>query len=225
MNRILTAVLSLALAFSLTAHAEEGKTSKREKQLQRRMQQQIQQVSAERDALAQENATLAAKVKELEAAAAGTESTVARLSRSKKSLEGELQAQRIEHESALQACRQETQSALQAGESLQQKLAETEQRLGETGDRLAETQAEKKGLQGEKLSLEKSLELSGKQTAACQDKNRKLYGVTREVIDRQRNDALFAREPLFGLGKVEIENLFQEYEDRAYAEKLPVPAK
>lgn len=225
MNRMLTAVLSLALAFSLTAHAEEGKASKREKQLQRRMQQQIQQISTERDALAQENATLTAKVKELEAASAGTESTIARLSRSKKSLESEMQALRTEHESALLASRQEAQAALQAGEVLQGKLTETEQKLAETQGTLVQTQAEKKGLQGEKLSLEKSLEQSGKQIAACHDKNQKMYGVTREVIDRQRNDALFAREPLFGLGKVEIENLFQEYEDRAYAEKLPVPAK
>ncbi|HSI95473.1 MAG TPA: hypothetical protein VK938_05230 [Methylophilaceae bacterium] len=221
MKRIIQILVALSLATACIAHAAEN-TSKREKQLQRRMQQQMQQISAERDALAQENATLAAKVKEFEAAAAGTESTVARLNRSKKSLESEMQALRTEHDSALQACRQETQSALQAGESLQQKLAENEQKLADTSSNLMQAQAEKKGLQGEKLSLEKTLEQHGKQFAACQEKNRKLYGVTREVIDRQRNDALFGKEPLFGLGKVEVENLFQEYEDRAYAEKIPV---
>jgi chromosome segregation ATPase len=221
MKRIIQILVALSLATACIAHAAEN-TSKREKQLQRRMQQQMQQISAERDALAQENATLAAKVKEFEAAAAGTESTVARLNRSKKSLESEMQALRTEHYSALQACRQETQSALQAGESLQQKLAENEQKLADTSSNLMQAQAEKKGLQGEKLSLEKTLEQHGKQFAACQEKNRKLYGVTREVIDRQRNDALFGKEPLFGLGKVEVENLFQEYEDRAYAEKIPV---
>ena len=52
-------------------------------------------------------AALTEKLKTLEATSAGMESSVARLSRSKKSLESEMQALRSENESKLQACRQE----------------------------------------------------------------------------------------------------------------------
>lgn len=218
MKKLLTMTLLLALTASWTVQAAEGKdAAKRERAMQRRMQQ----ISAEKEALAQENAALKAKVAELEEAAAAAERKAGRLGKDMKVLENAMEAGKTEHDSALLACRQETQSALQNGEALQAKLAQTEQQLGETKASLAQTQAEKKGLQGEKLSLEKNLEQHSKQIAGCQEKNRKLYGVTREVIDRQRNDALFTKEPLFGLGKVEVENLFQEYEDRAYAEKIP----
>jgi chromosome segregation ATPase len=222
MKAIFTIVLALLLSTALVAQAAEGKASKREKQMQRRMQQQVQQMSAERDAALQETATLKARVQELEAAAGDTQRALARLQQGRKALESELQAVRSEHESVLLASRQETQSALQAGEALQARLAQTEQQLSEEKAAQAQTLAEKKGLQGEKLSLEKNLEQHGKQIVACEQKNQKMYGVTREVIDRQRTRELSGKEPFFGLSKVQVENLFQEYEDRAYAEKIPV---
>lgn len=222
MKAIFTIVLALLLSAALVAQAAEGKASKREKQMQRRMQQQVQQISAERDAALQETASLKARVQELEAVTGDMQRSLTRMQQGRKSMESELQTVRSEHESVLLACRQETQSALQAGEALQARLAQTEQQLSEEKAVHAQTQAEKKGLQGEKLSLEKNLEQHGKQIVACEQKNQKIYGVTREVIDRQRTQELSGKEPFFGLSKVQVENLFQEYEDRAYAEKIPV---
>lgn len=224
MKKILTIIALLAVASS--AYGADGKdVSKRERAMQRRMQQQMQQVAAEKDALAQENAALKAKIAELNEAAVSAERKADRLAKDKRQLEAVINTDKTEHASVLQACRQEGQTALQSAEALQAKLSESEQKFAQERAGLVQAQAEKKNLLSEKFALQRSFDQQDKQLTACHDKNQKMYGVTREVIDRQRNDALFAREPLFGLGKVEIENLFQEYEDRAYAEKLPVPAK
>ncbi|MFN9389406.1 MAG: DNA repair protein, partial [Betaproteobacteria bacterium] len=63
---------------------------------------------------------------------------------------------------------------------------------------------------------------SGRENAARTDaeqKNVKLYVLSRELIERYRSqgfwDAVRRKEPFTGLKQVEVENLLEQYRDRA----------
>lgn len=71
------------------------------------------------------------------------------------------------------------------------------------------------------------------QVAECTAKNTKLIRLSGELLDRYRaktvKDVLTQREPVLGLGDVQMFNLVQEYRDRADAERFtpsspPAPA-
>ncbi len=71
------------------------------------------------------------------------------------------------------------------------------------------------------------------QVAECTVKNTKLIRLSGELLDRYRGktvkDVLTQREPVLGLGDVQMFNLVQDYRDRADAERFtpsspPAPA-
>lgn len=66
------------------------------------------------------------------------------------------------------------------------------------------------------------------QVAECSAKNDKLVRLGGELLDRYRGktvkDVLTQREPVLGLGDVQMFNLVQEYRDRADAERYAPPA-
>jgi septal ring factor EnvC (AmiA/AmiB activator) len=66
------------------------------------------------------------------------------------------------------------------------------------------------------------------QVFACDDKNRKLVELGAELLDRYRNkgfaEVTRQKDPVLGLGQVEMFNLVQDYRDRTAAQKVtPVP--
>lgn len=65
------------------------------------------------------------------------------------------------------------------------------------------------------------------QVAECTAKNDKLIRLSGELLDRYRGktvkDVLTQREPVLGLGDVQMFNLVQEYRDRADAERYTPP--
>ena len=62
------------------------------------------------------------------------------------------------------------------------------------------------------------------QVFACSDKNQKLVALSAELLDRYRKkglaDVVSQRDPLLGIGQVEMFNLVQDYRDRADAQRL-----
>ncbi len=66
------------------------------------------------------------------------------------------------------------------------------------------------------------------QVFACSDKNQKLVELSAELLDRYRKkglvDVVSQRDPLLGIGQVEMFNLVQDFRDRADAQRLaPTP--
>lgn len=66
------------------------------------------------------------------------------------------------------------------------------------------------------------------QVAECSTKNDKLVRLSAELLDRYRGktvrDVLAQREPVLGIGDVQMFNLVQDYRDRADAERYTPPA-
>jgi hypothetical protein len=92
--------------------------------------------------------------------------------------------------------------------------------LAETRRTLEQTQGEARGLEAVKTRREREL-------ALCEDNNRKLYELGRELMvlyERQGvGDVLARREPFTGLRQVEVENLMEAYRDKLDEHKLIKP--
>lgn len=85
----------------------------------------------------------------------------------------------------------------------------------------------------QQASLQRKHDDQVTQVAECTAKNTKLIRLSGELLDRYRGktvkDVLTQREPVLGLGDVQMFNLVQEYRDRADAERFtpsspPAPA-
>ena len=204
-------IFILAAAVSTPAWAA---SESREKQLLRRMQQQVQQLEQARAQAEQEKATALADKE-------SAELEVGKLKASKRQLAGERSA-RSRAERDLKALQVET-------EALKVRLADTEKMLAdsvklqrETADKLAQT---------ESANRQTGNQLAGKHQdlKRCQTHNDSLYTLGREMMQKYRDkscqDALAQAEPFTGLKKVEMENLLETWRDHLDREKLGAVVK
>lgn len=209
MNRF---VLTLLIGALTAAPAWAAKES-REKQMLRRLQQQMQQIDQTRLQAEQEKASaLAAKEtaeRELEKMLSDTAST-------KRQLAGE-RSTRSRMERELQVAQTER-------DGLKVRLADIEKQLADsltlqraTAQTLAQTESEKKQTVNRLSGKEQDLNV-------CKNHNGQLYVIGREMMQKYRDkscqDALAQAEPFTGLKKVEVENLLETWRDRLDKEKL-----
>lgn len=207
---ILIAILAAMVATPVWA----AKNENREKQMLRRMQQQVQQLDQARALAEQEKAVALADKDTLER-------EVETLRVSQRQLAGE-RAARGRLEGGLKAAQAEA-------ETLKAKLADTEKQLA---DSLAQQRATAQTLaQAESARKRTEGDLSGKtqELQVCQAHNGQLYGLGREMMQKYRDkscqDALAQAEPFTGLKRVEVENLLETWRDRLDREKLSASAK
>lgn len=214
----LIAAMLLAAPTAAWPQQEPNKQASRERELLRRAQAAQKQAEDAKAAVEAEKSKLEAEAKTARAQAAKTSGAVAR----ERKRADELQA-------SLDAAGKERTSLLKDKESLGGKLAETESRLKETLVALASTReslaAREKELQGvRQIAAQQSTSLR-----VCADKNLKLYGVANEVMGKYRDqgvwDAMKRKEPFTGLRQVEVENLLEEYRDRASEARVEVPCR
>ena len=200
---LLLAMLALAASPSWAAN------DSREKQMLRRMQQQVQQLDQAR---AQSEQEKAAALADKETA----ERELEKFGATKRQLAGE-RAARSRMEAELKALQTEN-------DALKTRLADTEKQLADsvalqraTAQTLAQTESAKKQTEGE---------LSGKvrDLQSCQTHNGSLYTLGREMMQKYRDkscqDALAQIEPFTGLKKVEVENLLEAWRDKLDRERL-----
>lgn len=205
---LLLAVMVLATSPSRAAN------DSREKQMLRRMQQQVQQLDQARAKAEQEKADALADKENLQR-------ELDKLKAVKRQLTGErLVRKRAEHEL----------KALQAElEALKTRIAETEAKLAESqvqqraaAHTLAQTESAKKQTETQLAGTRQNLKL-------CQTHNGRLYGLGREMMQKYRDkscqDALAQAEPFTGLKKVEVENLLESWRDQLDRERLGVSGK
>lgn len=214
------AVAAILLAVSLPAPAQQepNKQAARERELLRRAQAAQKQAEEAKAAIEQEKAKVEAEAKAAKAQVAKTAGAVARERKRGDELQASLDA--VTRERAVLASDKE----LLAG-----KLAQTEARLKDTLRDLAGVRDALAASEKELAQVRQVAALQAKSVRICEDKNLKLYGVTTEVMAKYRDqgfwDAVKRKEPFTGLRQVEVENLLEEYRDRAAEARVEVPCR
>ena len=213
--RWITLLLLCSVAVG-SVQASSDKKANREREALRRAQMQLQQVQGQVATLEADKAKLGSErdlaLKESKAA----QSKVRNLSRNlaeEKQQAAQLLKDLETHKQDLAT----TQTRLTDTEA---KLAETAKNLVQTRQTLAQTEADKRQLEGVKSRQEREI-------ASCESKNLKLYQTGRDLMTRFEqkscNEIMAQKEPLFGLKRVEIENLLEEYRDKLDEQKLIKP--
>lgn len=205
-------ILTLLLSFG-TPTAWAANTN-REKQMLRRMQQQIQQIEQARGVAEQEKA-----------AALADKETAERALDTLKSDEAKSKHQLVKERDTRTRAEKELTALKMEMDQLKTRLTDTEMKLAESNT-LHQTAAQKL-VQLESLKRQTDSQLAGKEKDfdMCQTHNGRLYEIGREMMQKYRDktcqDALAQAEPFTGIKKVEVENLLETWRDRLDREQLP----
>lgn len=169
-------------------------------------QTQAQAATAERDALKAENAKLQAELDAIKKEAA-------RLRTDKAAMQ-----QRIDtSDNTVTRFKEANSQAVD-------RLRETQERLDKVVEKYKELVTNLKEIETEKVRLQDRDTTQSAQLDVCAKHNLALYQVNIELLEKYRNksvwDALRQREPVTGLGRVEIENIGEQYRARIDKERL-----
>jgi chromosome segregation ATPase len=214
----LAAVLLFATIPSAFAQQAPDKQASREREMLRRAQAAQKQAEDAKAVLEQEKTKLDAEAKAAKAQAAKTAGAVAR----ERKRADDLQV-------SFDAVTKERSGLQKDKEALGVRLADTEARLKETLTELARTRTSLAEREKELAGVQQIAAQQARSIRVCEDKNLKLYGVAIEVIGKHRDqgvwDAVKRKEPFTGLRQVEVENLLEEYRDRASEARVEVPCR
>ena len=210
-SRLFTAAVALMLAapaFSAMAQAsDEAKKAARRAQLQlQQLQQQAQEAQAAKAKVESDKAVL--------------DKTLA-----------EQTQQMVRLKGALPKAQEKLKAVEAERAELAAKVAELEKQLAEqkAGADAAQATAERNTKQREEqqAELQRRHDAQLAQVSECTAKNGRLLQLSAELLDRYRHksvsDVLKQRDPVLGLGDVQIFNLVQEYRDKADAERFSPP--
>jgi chromosome segregation ATPase len=220
MTRIVAiAIATLVLAAGgVFAQQEPNKQAARERELLRRAQAAQKQAEDAKAVLEQEKAKAEADAKAAKAQTAKVSGAVARERKRADDLQADLDAAAKER-AALQKDKETlTARATDTEGKLKTALAE----LAHARDALAATEKELAAVRQVAAQQSRSIRI-------CEDKNIKLYGVATDVMAKYRDqgfwDAVKRKEPFTGLRQVEVENLLEEFRDRADEARVEVPCR
>lgn len=213
MKRYQTLLLIPCLLAAFSAHAADDKRASREREMLRRVQQQLQQVEGKIATLEQDKAKLG---QDLQAAEQETKRAKSRAWKLDRDLKAE-QHKRAVLEKDLELTRKDLAEE-------KARLADSQKALGGTREKLAETQRSLQVASADKERLEGVKARNEQQIALCEDRNVKLYQIGRDLMVRYDKktceDAMKQREPFTGLKQVEVDNLLEEYRDRLDEQRL-----
>jgi chromosome segregation ATPase len=221
--------LSVVLIFAVTLLGSEhglaqdkDRQAAREREIMRRAQEAQaakQKLESEKALVEQEKAKIETELKDIKDKASKNSGAVAK----EKRRANDLQAKLSKSTTDIATLTEDKQVLLSRVKELETKLAEQIAETKTTQGTLAEREGE----------LSKLRDFSAKQTAAndsSEDKNRQLYALSRELIDKYRNQGLWESvrraEPFTQARQVEVENLLEKYRDRADTLRAaPAPRK
>jgi chromosome segregation ATPase len=213
MVRSALVALGLALAAScVLAEQTPAEKAARRAQLQlQNLQQQLQEAQAAKSKVEADKAAvdqqlgeqttqaeqLKASISKLEARLRASEKARGELAANVKSLEKQLADEKLSHEQA---------------------LAQKARELAQYTKLRDEQQAQLQRKHDDQVAL----------VADCTSKNGKLLHLNVELLNRYRNksvtDVIKQREPVLGMGDVEMFNMVQDYRDKADTERFTPPA-
>ncbi len=183
-----------------------AKAARRQQMQMQALQQQVQEAQAAKTKVETDKAEVDKQLADQTAQAAAAKGSAAKLSGSLKAAEG-ARAQLTATVASLE--KQLAEQKRRHDDALAAKARELVQftRLGESQQAL----------------LQAKLEHQVAQVGECTAKNTKLIHLSAELLDRYRSktvgDVMKQREPLLGMGDVQMFNLVQDYRDRADAER------
>ncbi len=213
--RWITLLLLCSVAVG-SVQANPDKKASREREALRRAQMQLQQTQGQLATLEAEKAKLGS---ERDQALKESKATQAKVRKLNLSLAEEKQ-QAAQWLKDLETHKQDLAATQTRLADTEAKLAEAAKTLAQTRQTLAQTEADKRQLEGVKSRQEREI-------ASCESNNLKLYQTGRDLMTRFEqkscNEILAQKEPLFGLKRVEIENLLEEYRDKLDEQKLIKP--
>jgi DNA repair exonuclease SbcCD ATPase subunit len=215
-NLALMALLAI-VAGSPLALAQDAKKDAREREAMRRLQAaqtELQRVTKERDQLASEREESNARVKKAEQAAG---SARAAAGADQRRLTDELGALRAE----LDAQRKVNETSLRQNAELSEQIRTLSRQLdtAQTQGRDLDAQLQQRTSEGKRVAQE--LLASRRSFAQCEAQADKLHAFGLDLLDQFGKvgvlDVVRRNEPVFGLRRVELENLMETYRDRLQA--------
>jgi chromosome segregation ATPase len=111
-----------------------------------------------------------------------------------------------------------------AKESAEQSLEQSRRRMNELVGKFRETAASLREIEADRSKLRKDLSDGNAAFDACAASNLQLYEINRDILDRYEHIGLFTRvsadEPFTRITRTRIENLVDEYRERAQELRL-----
>lgn len=108
------------------------------------------------------------------------------------------------------------------------RVRDTQERLDKVVEKYKELVVSLKQMETEKAKLQDTVNTQAAQLDAYAKHNLALYQLNQELLDQYQRkgvwDALKQREPVTGLGRVDVENTVEEYRVRIGKERLEPPA-
>ncbi len=115
-----------------------------------------------------------------------------------------------------------------ARQSAEKSLDQTKQRTTELVERFKETIATLKGVEADRGQLQKDNAVLNAAVDKCALDNAQLYDISKTVLDRYEHVGLFTKvssaEPFTRITRARIDNLVDEYRERAEALRVKKPA-
>lgn len=205
MIRIFLATVLLTVAGSL-AYAQ---TQREGGSANAQLMQQMQQLASERTQLQAENAKLKGELEELK--------------KQNKKLGADNETLERKADSASTALARSTTSV----ESLNENAAQQRARMEELVGKFRETATTLRDVETERATVKSQLDARDRELKVCIDRNLALYRINDEVLDRFEDQGFWSSlarsEPFTRLKRVEIENLVEEYRNRADDQRAEVP--
>ena len=190
-STLLLVFISCNFAVAETARRDEGGEAAS------RVQNLLRQVSAERDAMATENAKLGEKIRSQEA-------EIEKLKKSKDRLEKKLEISS-----------QRADKYKDGNDKLRERVLDSRDKMQKIIAKYRELITSLRGLEKESNQLKQEVSSKNKQLNVCVSDNTKLYDVNIEVLGLYKNkgvwDAFLQEEPVTQLKRVEIESIGEEY--------------
>lgn len=202
MRWVTIASLIACSVVSAAAAADDGKSS-REREMLRRAQEALRQSQTESSVLAQGKSEAEQKLKAADA----------QLDSVRNSAKSEQAALRAK----LQAAADSQAGLTSQLESARQQLAALSAKQTETARMLNERESLLKRVQSD-------LDASRVAGSSCEAKNARLYDYSQELARRYESKGLWTamrqKEPVTGIGGVGMENLLQEYREKAASQRV-----
>jgi chromosome segregation ATPase len=116
------------------------------------------------------------------------------------------------------------QAYQQAVEEFNQRLAERDESLEKWKSAYEEAATVARSKDAERAKFESEAAAFKASTKACEAKNVQLFKASDEMLTRFKSmnllDAIAAREPAFGIKRVDLQNLLQDYRDKILDQKV-----
>ncbi len=204
--RFNTAAL-LSVALSMCA-AENGytQTARSGGGASAQLMQQMQQLASERTSLQAENAKLKKDLEELRKDREALKNGQQAVERRAKTAEGSLHA------------------SLSRSQSADQELAQSKEKMQELVAKFRETLQTLRDVEAQQTSAKQTLAVRERELKSCVDHNLALYKLNQEVLTHLEKQTVWTRvaqaEPFTKIKRVQLENLVDEYKDRADEQRV-----